>query len=586
MTIAKHLNIATLLEGAGHDLAPSGGQVTLDEAWAPYAQASVTVPLGDETLTELLDPREDRRIEIELEAQYPTGERPTSTRTVNLGLRERTIDHETGEVTLELASDEALLMDDVWRESSTNTDALAYQSSLRAIIDNVVLSRIGASLEPGDTDTTFYVLSDAENILNDSGYRAGAVGASIPGWMFNNPGAPSTGNVAKVAITNAPEAGLLYAAKVSGLTAASGNVGIWNQGGENATPAYVTVTAGAPLNGRIWVRTNAAVTVRLNYQFINSSGGVVGSIQGTSTAIPANTWTLVTSSATVPAGSARLGVFCYTVGASPAGLNFEVAGAVVTDNGVVPAGFFDGTTTDTTDYGYVWSGTANASRSERIALIDRSPELLNWEPGESAWNFIQPLFQAAGLRLFCDELRRWFLVNGSEYIADGQTQLAVPVNLTRAEDTISRDSDEWFDAAVVTYNWRDSEGTAKTHVETYAESGATRTRTFTIERPYPGDGFARYVVRRAQGKGRTLDVAAMSQYSVTPSQPVTVSLPSSPIQTGVVRAVSWGLSDGLMRVETRGLTDTPPTAWVFLNADEAWTDSTAGESWLDETIGA
>lgn len=599
MTIAKHTNGATLLaDGAvsyaygtggygegpyggtllvdgGYPLAPSRGSVTLDEGWAPFAQATIEMAIPDETTTELLDPREARRIELVLGAEYPQGERPDHSRTFNLGLRDRSIDHETGTMTLSLASDEALLQDYVWLSDTANTDALAYQSSLRSIINSVVLDKIGATLETGTDDSTFYVLSDAENLLLNSGARA-----SASGWIFN-PGA-GTPNRVTVTIPDEPNVeGTVRALNVNGFAAAASGVGIFNQAGQASGATAVNVTPGQTLHGRAWVRYSHATNARLSFEFVNSVGANLGSLHGSTVAVPADTWTLLTASVTVPANAARAGTYAYTTSATPASFNIWFAAPVVTVDEAADA-WFDGDTTDTTEYGYQWAGTANASSSTRAALIDRSPDLLNWQPGVSAWDFIQPLFQVAGFRLFCDEQRGWHLVNGSEYIAEGATQLAVPMNLVRAVDNISRDSDEWFDAALVVYQWNDAADVPTTRYDFYATPGHSRVRTFTIERAYPGPGFAEYLVRRAQGRGRTLDVAALSQYTVTPSQPITVTVPLAPIQTGLVKSVEWGLEQGLMSIQTRGLTDTPPDAWAFGDPEDTWADvPTPNPTWAD-----
>lgn len=568
MSVSAHTYTASV---GGVTLAIKDGSVKMSEAWAPHVQAAVSIATRDEALYELLDPRVSPRVVVT--ATSSEG----SSKTWDLGLRERTIDHANGDVYLELASDEALLQDDALVAATADTSALTYQDSLRSIINNVVLDRIGAALEPGSADSPFRVLTDTENILVNSGYRS-----SIAGWVFNN-GTYGTPN--RIATTSPPEPGIQWSAQVSGLTAGTAR-GIFNQGGEiGGVPAYVTVTPGDTLNGRIWVRTNQAINVALSYEFSTSAAVAAGAVTGTTTAVPANTWTLVRSSAVVPPTAARLGIYCYAVGSTAGGLNFEVCGAVVTDNGVVPQGFFDGDTTDTTEYSYSWDGVANASASTRTALIDRSPDTLTWEPGVTAWDFVQPIFQTVGMRLFCDEERKWHLVD-TEYMAPGYTLLTEGMNITDATDTISRNnSGEWYDAVIVPYRWRDSETTEEMIAYDLAgDPGYTKPLVIEIDRPYPGPGFAAYALSKAQGKGRTLVVSAISDYSVTPTQAVTTTLPLTPIQTGVVVAVSWDFGNDEMGVETRGLTDTPTTAWTLLAPGESWNDSPISASWTSETI--
>jgi hypothetical protein len=80
---------------------------------------------------------------------------PGAPRVFDLGLRSRTVDHQSKTVTVDLASDEALLMD--YATLTEDGGARAHQASLRAVC-NYVLGKIGASLAPGgpDADVTAY----------------------------------------------------------------------------------------------------------------------------------------------------------------------------------------------------------------------------------------------------------------------------------------------------------------------------------------------------------------------------------------------------------------------------------------------
>lgn len=320
------------------------GRATLDESWAPYVQADLTISMPDSATLELLDPRELVRIRITASSNSPYVPFVPRTRTFDLGLRSRTTDYTDGTVRLELATDEALLMDDVWADVDPNDDAIVHAGSLRAILDDVILTRIGAHLEAGDADASYPTTPDADALL--------------------------------------------------------------------------------------------------------------------------------------------------------------------------------------------------------------------WQPGVRAWDFIQPLFQQAGLRLFCDEQRRWYLVDGVQFIAAGLLDLELPGSVHQLVDTTDRDSDEWFDAAVVTYRWLSSvDDSPVVQHDVYAPPGSTRTAAFEIEHAYPGPGAAQYAVTKATNKGHTADVVALANLGVTPSQVVRITLPDETLLAGLVRTVSIDLDRGLMNVTTRGLTD-------------------------------
>lgn len=560
--ISTHEYAATLLEGAGHDLMPKGGRITMDEGWAPHVQARLTVPIPSETVQELLDPREARRIQLDCTATYhPLNPAPTQSRAFNLGLRGRRIGHRAGTIELELASDEALLMDEVLLADAPNRDALDYQDSLRAMIDAVVLSRIGAALEAGGPDTPFRVLSDATNLIPNPALETG-----IGSWL-------AAGNCA-LAWSTAAHTGT-HALAFQATAAGAQQV--------NATPlaTYLSVTAGKTYQWSVWGRklsaTPAATTLRVGIQWFNTSNVQIGTDLLSTAVALSSSYARYHVIGEAPVGAVKARAIVLVLGALN---NLE---ATALDDALFMEGdrlqdAFSGDTPDTDEYAYQWTGTAGASTSTRAALIDRSPQMLDWEPGDSAWDFIQPVFQTAGLRLFCDEQRRWFLVDAS-YIAGGQTQLAVGVNTTEADDRIDRDNDEWCDAALVVYRWNDQTDTPTVRYDWYAEPGHTKVRVMELRRAFTGPGFAEYIVKRAAGKGRQITASAVSQYQAQPGQPVTITLPSTPIQTGLIQSVEWNLDNDEMTVQSRGLTDTPPDAWIFGSPDISWLDVPLGMTW-------
>lgn len=85
--------------------------LTYDEGWAPYAQASIEVKApDDQALLDALDPR--RGVRILISAGYVYGDRVRDVHLVaDLGLRTRTVARPGDTMTLNAASDEALLQD-------------------------------------------------------------------------------------------------------------------------------------------------------------------------------------------------------------------------------------------------------------------------------------------------------------------------------------------------------------------------------------------------------------------------------------------------------------------------------------------
>lgn len=89
------------------------------------------------------------------------------------------------------------------------------------------------------------------------------------------------------------------------------------------------------------------------------------------------------------------------------------------------------------------------------------PNSVSWTPGATGWDFLEPILQAAGLRLFCDEARRWWLVQSMQ-LGAGFAELRHDRNLTAIGDTIDLDSGGYYDGVVVAYTYDDSAGASHT----------------------------------------------------------------------------------------------------------------------------
>lgn len=84
--------------------------LTMDESWAPFIQSHLTIPTPARAVLDLLDPRASARINLTL-TQTDAELGRVITRAFDLGIRDRESRKSTGQTTLELASDEALLQD-------------------------------------------------------------------------------------------------------------------------------------------------------------------------------------------------------------------------------------------------------------------------------------------------------------------------------------------------------------------------------------------------------------------------------------------------------------------------------------------
>jgi hypothetical protein len=227
-------------------------------------------------------------------------------------------------------------------------------------------------------------------------------------------------------------------------------------------------------------------------------------------------------------------------------------------------------------------GTADADFT--LTEEGRDPDALKREPGERAWDFLSPLVNAAGLRLFCDEMRRWHLVDPATYTVPGSLRISDGHNAIRARSSVDLSAGDrgvpgYAETVVVRYTWTDSDGAQQI---AYDSAGAAHGigRLVEVARPFPGAGAADALLKKSEGKGRTLDLEALNDLSATPGQTLVATIPNTPLQVGVVSSVEWR-SAGEMRVGSRGLTDTPETAWALQPEGYAWDDVPTGQDWTE-----
>lgn len=552
MTVMQDGLTATLLEGAGIDLGRVDGAARMDESWAPHVQADLTIAQPDEATLLLLDARDDRRIRLDSSATYPGSFIADRARSFDLGLRDSKLEHGAGALRLTLASDEALLMDDVLTGDTPNSDAIAYQSSIRNIINNVVLSRIGAALEPGGTDAPLYLVFDTTNLITNPSLES-----NITGWGAGG-GASALQSISGTS---------LKGSACARWTAAAGTSDAFPFTGIN-TPA----SAGKQYTFSTYLHSSISRTAGVVLRFYAADAStMLAQATGPTAATATTSWKRFSVTATAPPGTAFVFGFITTSGNSAGQFHFADC-AMLNEGPLTP--YFDGTGAyadpSAADYAFSWTGAANNSTSRRTAgSLSRSPDMLTWRPGVSAWDFIQPLFQLLGFRLFCDEARRWYLVDGVSFVAPGMLQLTMPGNLHKATDSISRDGD-WYDAAIARYRWTDRTGVSYERIDSYAPPGSVKVRVFDIDAPYPGPGFAQYAVTRAEGRGREAELAALSNLTVSPSQMLRVNLPDTPELIGVVRRVEFDLTEGTMQIASRGLTDVPEGSWSLVDPALTW----------------
>ena len=564
MTVTTHHYAATLPGDA--EVSITDGVLSIDTARAPHVEADLTVAMPGAWVTEsitnpltglpmdvprwapdtaaldALDPRTSPAPRVTL----TTGVEGGTPREWDLHVRDRDIDYRDASVRIRLASDEALLED--YAPLADDDTPFDLASSLRDVVNYVLGEAIpGAALEATpaiDADVTPR-WEQTNLILNPSGQNG------TTGWVTSTSGGVagslSTGTVGGSTISDTEGSNPPAYVRLSVTTTGTGNA-LCRYGSLNER----RITPGRLYTFSAWVHQSSpsAKNGLLSVRFMTEEGATTAVFDATKT-VPASTWTKLTITALAPVNSATVYVYAGVTNGMPSGSFVGVTGAVLAE-GVRNDRWFDGNRADEAAYTYDWTPDAYTTPSVRVPVGDAiDPEALTWKAGQTALEFLMPLLQSRGLRLVCDEQRRWTL-RDETFTASGSLNLREGVNLVEADDTISRDSGIWFDARVTKYTWTDRYGNQQERTDSYALNDPyTRLETLEISAAYPGPGRSEYAVRRAQGVGREVTTASVSRWSATAEQSVSVTLPNAPAQVGTVRAVQFDFSTDEMTVTTR-----------------------------------
>lgn len=320
----------------------------------------------------------------------------------------------------------------------------------------------------------------------------------------------------------------------------------------------ISVQAGRSYVFSAYMRATVARPARVMIRFKNAAGVILSDRYSVAVNLTTTGWTPLSNIQIAPAGATQATAH-VEYQASAAGQFPYVDGLMFYEgNEVVP--YHDGDTPDSANYDYAWTGPAQVSTSTRTPTVERPPEALLWSAGVSAMAFLEPLLKAAGFRLVCDEQRRWTL-RTADFRADGNQTFRHAVNIETADEKLSREDDAWFDAAVYVYIWTDSNGLEQRRVDSFALTG-TPTKVLRVElrdTVYPGPGRAENIVRRAQGRGRTVTVSAIPTWDERTDQYLSILLEGTPIQTGLASTVRYDLAADTVTVSARTV-DTPAGA--------------------------
>jgi hypothetical protein len=182
-------------------------------------------------------------------------------------------------------------------------------------------------------------------------------------------------------------------------------------------------------------------------------------------------------------------------------------------------------------------------------------------PGLSMWEAAYSLAAAAALQLYVDSTGAWRL-EPLPSVAGETAAFLLPgagSPLSKATDVLSRDG--YYEAAVITFKWKDASG-AKETVGIWAptpgtgqEAGAGH-RTFTAERPGPmaqgsANEAARLAVQQLSTRGNSYTLEAVAHYWLRPGHTVQIQAANGDVLRHLVKTVSFNLAEGSMTVTTR-----------------------------------
>jgi hypothetical protein len=189
-------------------------------------------------------------------------------------------------------------------------------------------------------------------------------------------------------------------------------------------------------------------------------------------------------------------------------------------------------------------GAADYTYSPAYGLI--------WAPEKTGWDYLNELVTSAGLVLYCDEKGDWYL----EYPAavTGALELKDDDNITTLTSTIDRNSDTFFDYALVEYR----NPTALPVYQSFGISGfdISKDKYFLYENLlYPGGNPAQELVYRGATRGEHYEVEAISNYDARPRQNMTIDVTDEPTKTAIIQSITWSLPSARMSVDIRDLTE-------------------------------
>lgn len=192
-----------------------------------------------------------------------------------------------------------------------------------------------------------------------------------------------------------------------------------------------------------------------------------------------------------------------------------------------------------TQFGFSLAADAGADGTLTEAAV--------WTPGQRAWDFLAPLLEQSGLRLYCDERRIWHLVD-MEHHLPGSVTLSTTTTVSAASPTIDNES-AGYDSVVCIYRFTTTAGTQLVRYDVAGANPGRKTHVVTYDNTiYPGPGAAARLLARLTKRRIRIPLEAAAHYGLRPTMGLTLNTPAGN-SGGRVASVSFRYPDRDMSVE-------------------------------------
>lgn len=187
-------------------------------------------------------------------------------------------------------------------------------------------------------------------------------------------------------------------------------------------------------------------------------------------------------------------------------------------------------------------------------VLDTPPTLT---PGTAYRDFLTPLLQKGGLRLYATERRVWRL-ELVDAVPDGTVALSTARDVAGARPRIDRERGGW-DSVVIEYKWTTVDGFSLVRYDVAGPPIPRKTRKITYEdTPYPGPGAAAKVLDRIRRRRREIPVDAAPNYDARPGMAAVFTSAALAQQSGRLARVVFTYPARLMRADLYDLEEISP----------------------------